>query len=296
MLKKVLGVASAVIGQSELVSAQSRIPTNCIERLGYFGSNGNRRDFGVFDQTQTIAAFLPIENTPESFKVCVDSENDNRLISLSMDFADEDGNDSFSLPIVGVEGGKCETIKNEQRQFPAAIIIYQDGRGINGIRLKPRGENTKILNFGNPSSKQKERKQFNFSSEFDLIGFYGLQNDKAIRTLGLIVKNNQCVDRFVEGSAERGSSFSSAKDDDGKEEADAVLTAVFIIVGAAIIVSILIIVITHQTTKTNTTKVGVVTEFGRREPATANNSEQIPQTTEGNDNKVTGRPLNTDDF
>lgn len=129
-----------------------------------------------------------------------------------------------------------------------------------------------------------------------MIGFYGLQNDKALRSLGLIVKNNQCVDGFAEGREDRVNSFSSANGDDGKEDANAVLAAVFIIVGAAIIVSILIMCITHHTTKTNQTRVGVVTEFGKREPATANNSEQIPQTTEGNDVKATGRPLNTDDF
>ncbi len=129
-----------------------------------------------------------------------------------------------------------------------------------------------------------------------MIGFYGLQNDKALRTLGLIVKNNQCVDKLTEERKDRVNSFSSANGDDGKEDADAVLAAVFIIVGVAIIVSILIMCITHQTTKTNTTRVGAVTEFGRREPATANNSEQVPQTTEGNDNKITGRPMNTDDF
>ena len=129
-----------------------------------------------------------------------------------------------------------------------------------------------------------------------MIGFYGLQNDKALRTLGLIVKNNQCVDQIAEGRDNRVTSFSTAKGDDDKEDADAVLAAVFIIVGAAIIVSILIVCITHQTTKTNKTRVGAVTEFGRREPATANNSEQIPQTTEGNDNKGTGRNMHTDDF
>ena len=181
-----------MILQDELAAAQDKIALNCIKKLGYYGNNGERSEFSVFDQTKTIAAFLPPSHTPLSYISCTDPGRDNRMVSFSIKFADKDGDDEFTIPIVGSEGGECETIENTNRENAAAMLIYQDDAGINGLQIKTRGEKPEVITIGNPLTKKSERKLFSFSDQFDLIGFYGLQNEKAVRTLGLVVKNNQC--------------------------------------------------------------------------------------------------------
>ena len=202
--------------------------------------------------------------------MCLDPANDDRLVSFSIKYANEGGSAAFTLPRVGPAGGTCSTIEAEEREFPKALVIYQDVAGVKAVQFFPRGDGVPAVMLGNASRAKDEAGTFSFGDSSDVIGFYGFQNDKAIRTLGLLARDNVCAGEVAEARANREVSFSSGGDSDDSGE---VLLVVLIIVLVSILLAFLIIGITHFATKGK----GASARVGTTEMAgTANNSASVP--------------------
>ena len=64
---------------------------------------------------------LPLYFTPTGYEVCVDESEAGRLVSFSIEYANENENEQWKLPRIGPEGGECKLISKESREFPLFI-------------------------------------------------------------------------------------------------------------------------------------------------------------------------------
>jgi len=187
---KVLGI---LLGFCVTVrAADIMTPAECIIRGKAYGSNklsGSKS----FSHDQAVEAFLPIHYTPFEYALCLDLKNNNKLVSFAIKYADAAVSSTFALPRVGPNGGTCATTKAANRDFPAAYTVFQDGQGLDAIQILSRGEGASIFTLGKPNKTRDESSVFQFDDKMDLIGFYGIQGDTAIGTLGFLFRNNTCV-------------------------------------------------------------------------------------------------------
>jgi hypothetical protein len=73
------------------------IPSECISRGELYGNNA-LTDLTAFDQTQELIDNLPVHYTPYEYSLCVDLDNNNKLVSFSITYANSDGSETYSLP------------------------------------------------------------------------------------------------------------------------------------------------------------------------------------------------------
>ena len=129
ILSKFLPLFSAV---GVLMINAANVPSDCIERGSYFGNNP-LSDLSTFEHTKILADNLPVHYTPSGYELCVDTENENKLISFSVIYANENESEKWQLPKMGPKGGECTEVSAPVREFPRAFRIYQDGKGINAV-------------------------------------------------------------------------------------------------------------------------------------------------------------------
>jgi hypothetical protein len=134
-----------------------------------------------------------------------------------------------------------------------------------------------LFTLGKFDSTQDENGLFSFTDTEDVIGFYGAENSSAMRTLGFLIKNEQCVvDKLGEG----------VLDGDDSDDSDSLILIIVVVVVGIIVIAIVSIVIVHLCCrkKQRSTKVHAMRPEavkGKQEyagEATANNS--IPQMTD----------------
>ena len=125
MMQKVT-VVVAITSLAMLVKADDRlkIPEDCLKKGGYFGDN-SVADIAAFDQTNDLLASLPVHYTPYKYSLCVDLQNNNKLMSFDITFADAAGENTFTLPTVGNDNlGTCTTIDAASRTFARNAIVH----------------------------------------------------------------------------------------------------------------------------------------------------------------------------
>ena len=117
--------------------------------------------------------------TPYEYGLCVDVDNNNKLVSFMIRYADEDANieNTFIIPRVGPAGGNCTAVRAPSREFPRAMRIYQDGEGISAVQILPKGENPKLFTLGKFDRETDDSETFNFKDNEDVLGFWGVQGD-----------------------------------------------------------------------------------------------------------------------
>ena len=125
MMQKVT-VVLAFFSAAMVVKADSRlkIPSECLTRGGFFGDD-SVADIAAYDQTNDVLEGLPVHYTPFQYSLCVDLQNNRKLLSFDITFADASGENTFKLPTIGPSGlGTCTTINAPSRTFPRASIVY----------------------------------------------------------------------------------------------------------------------------------------------------------------------------
>ena len=117
--------------------------------------------------------------TPYEYGQCVDLDNNNKLVSFTIKYADEDANteNTFTIPRVGPAGGACAVVKAPSREFPSLVRIYGDGERLNAVQILPKGVNPRLFTLGNFDRETDESVVLEFNDNEDVLGFYGVQGD-----------------------------------------------------------------------------------------------------------------------
>ena len=129
VLARVLPLLSAM---SAISAWAATAPKDCIERGNFFGDD-SLQDLSAFDQTDVLTEGMPLHYTPSGYNLCVDLADDRKLISFNVIYGNAEGTTTWELPTIGPEGDTCTVINAPVREFPRALRIYQNGKGINAI-------------------------------------------------------------------------------------------------------------------------------------------------------------------
>ena len=104
----------------------------------------------------------------------------------------------------------------------------------------PRGDNPKLFTLGGFDRATDESGVFDFGENDDVIGFYGAQSPQALRTLGFLTKNTQCI---VEALGEEV--LEEPEVEESSDEGSSLTVIVIIIVVVVIVIVIIVIVVVH---------------------------------------------------
>lgn len=165
MVSKVLGVVGALSSCLVVQAADIMTPAECLVKGSLFGNNKLSGTTKTFNQEDALEAFLPIHYTPYEYSLCIDLKNNNKLVSFTIKYANEDVSSTFAIPRVGPNGGTCMAAKAQGRAFPQAYNIFQDGMGINAVQVLPRAETPALFTMGKFDRTTNESKTIMFTAD-----------------------------------------------------------------------------------------------------------------------------------